>query len=115
MKKSFKWILYILLSIGVLLVVATFTINYLVKDQIENYIREDLPQNIAGSYNELSVGILNGSILLTDPIITIQNEEDSLKHTFIHGKELRISGLSYWRYFFKKEIHIGKIILEDLE
>lgn len=115
MKNSFKWILYILLSLGGLFVIGTIVINYLITDKIEHFIKEDLPKNISGSYNDLSVGIFNGTILLKDPKITVGTHTDSLNHTFINGKKLKISGLSYWRYFFQNEIHIGKIIIENPE
>ena len=115
MKKAFRWIFYILLSIGLVVTIGVIVANSLIKSKLERFIAEELPKNMEGSYKDLSIHLLNGSLLLTNPSLTVRNKEDSIKHTFINVKELRISGISYWRYLIKNEIHIGEITLENPE
>ena len=115
MRKAFKWIFYILLSIGLVVTIGIIVANSVIKSKLEKFIDEELPENMEGTYTDLSVHLLNGSVLLTNPSLKVRNIEDRINHTFINVKELRISGVSYWRYLVKNEIHIGKIVLENPE
>ena len=101
MKKAFRWIFYILLSIGLVVTIGVIVANSLIKSKLERFIAEELPKNMEGSYKDLSIHLLNGSLLLTNPSLTVRNKEDSIKHTFINVKELRISGISYWGYLIR--------------
>lgn len=112
MNKKSKILLYTLLSIGIIVIISGIAANSILKKKLENYINEDLPENIIHSYDELSVHTLDGAVMLTNPLIIIQNKEDGQKHTIVKAEKFTISGFSYWDYFFKKEIHIEKITLE---
>ena len=113
MRRSIKIILYSLAILGVIALVSSIVANNIIKKKLENFISHGLPANMITSYNELSIHILDGSASLKNPSLVIQNKDDSVKHTFINAENLKITDVSYWDYIFKKEIHIGNIILEN--
>ncbi len=113
MNKTLKTIVYSVIVLAVVILIGTLTANMLIKNKIEKFITEDLPENMVRSYDELSVHTLDGTLLLTNPLLIVQNREDSVKFTFAKAQKLEVTGLSYWDYIFKKEIHIGKITLDN--
>ncbi len=112
MNKPIKILIYTLLSLGIVAIIIVIAGNIVLKNKIEDFIKEDLPENMSSSYDEVSVNTLDGTILLTNPMLIIKNKEDSVEHTFVNADKLVVSGISYWDYIFKKEIHIGKITLD---
>ncbi len=113
MNKTFRIIIITLITLGIIILGATIAANIILKIKLENLINNDVSSNIITSYEEISVHSLNGSILIIKPSINISNKEDSVKHTFIEAESLKISGISYWDYIFKKQIHIGEIIVDS--
>lgn len=113
MSKTFRITLYSIIALGIVVLSATIVANIILKNKLENFILKELPNTMISSYDELSVHTLDGSVLIKNPKLIIQNKEDAEKHTFIDAEILIISDVSYWNYIFKKEIHIGKISLEN--
>ncbi len=95
------------------ILITTIAANFILKNKLENFINKDLSENMISSYATLSVHTLDGTVMFTKPLMVIQNKDDKVKHTFVNAEKLIISGFSYWDYFFKKEIHIDQIILEN--
>lgn len=115
MKKPFRTLSYILLSIGAVVITAIIAADFILQNKLESFIEKELPENMDGTYSALSLNILAGSVLLENPSLTIRNKEDSINHTFINAKKLRVSGVSYWGYLISNEIQIGKIHFESPE
>lgn len=113
MKRPLRLILYILVSLGIIVVIAGFVANSIIKSKIEKFIESDLPPHIQASYKAISVRILNGSASISEPNIIIGNKNDGVNHTFINGKEFAVSGFSFWEYFKKDEIKIDRIIIHN--
>ena len=113
MKKNYKTARISAIIVIALIIIASIGVNFYIKNKIEKLIKYDLPEHIAVSYEKLDVAILNGSVHLSNPKLTIKNKGDSQQHTFINLSDLKISNLSYWRYLFKNQINIGKISLEN--
>lgn len=112
MKKNLKKLSYILLSIGVVLVISVVAANFILKNKVEDFIENKLPENMEGAYSSLSLSVLGGSVMLENPSFSVGNREDNIKYTFINAEKLQISGISYWNYLVKDEIHIGEFFLE---
>ena len=115
MKKSIRRIIYVFLSLGIVVFIGVVVANSVLKNKIAKYIESELPENMVGSYNDLSARILSGTISLSNPSFIIQNKEDRIKHTFITAKQLEISGISFWKFLMGNELYIENILLERPE
>ncbi len=113
MDKRFKKSVFTLLALGVVFIIGTITINSLIKEKLEKFIQERLPENMVRSYDNINVESFGGSLVVTNASLIIKNKEDSVNHTFINVEKLKISNVSYWDYLFKDEIHIETISLEN--
>lgn len=113
MKKNFRRAIYIILAIGAVLIIATVSVNIYLKNKLETFIQERLPENMIRSYDKLSVESFGGSLTLTNASLIIKNKQDSLRHTFINVEKLTISDIHYWDYVVNNQIHIDGITLEN--
>lgn len=113
MNKKFKILIYSLLAIGVVLIVATISVNILLKNKLETFIQQRLPENMIRSYDDITVESFGGSLSIINASLIIKNKQDSIEHTFINVEKLSISDISYWRYLFKDEIYIETLTLEN--
>lgn len=113
MSKVLKYIAYSLISLGAMTLIGVVIANYSLENKLENILKNKLPSSIKASYKELSINSLSSSVSINNPEIIIQNKEDSLMHTAIVMDKIKISDISYWKYLFKNEIHVDKIILEN--
>lgn len=113
MKKYYRKIVYPILALGAIVLVATISINSVLKQKLELFIHNRLPENMLRSYDAIHVQTFDGSIVLDNASLSIKNRQDSNKHTFINVEKLKISDISYWDYFVNNEIHIESIVLEN--
>lgn len=113
MNKHLRRIIYSILAVGAVFIIATISINILLKNKLETFIKERLPENMVRSYDEITVESFGGSLSISNASLIIKNKEDSIEHTFINVEKLSISNISYWDYLFKDEIHIETISLEN--
>lgn len=113
MNKHLKKIIYIILAVGAVFIIATISVNIILKNKLETFIKERLPENMVRSYDDITVESFGGSLSITNASLIIKNKEDSIEHTFINVEKLNISNISYWDYLFKDQIHIETISLEN--
>ncbi|AFL80300.1 protein of unknown function (DUF748) [Aequorivita sublithincola DSM 14238] len=113
MNKHFKKVVFIILAIGALFIIATVSINSILKNKLEKFIQERLPENIASAYDDITVETFGGSLTVSNASVVISNTQDKVKHTFINVEKLKISDISYWNYLVNDEIHIENISLEN--
>jgi hypothetical protein len=113
MGKRFRKLVFIILAIGAVFIIGAISINSILKNKLEKFIQERLPENMARSYDDITVGSFGGSLVVTNASLIIKNSEDSVKHTFINVEKLKISDISYWDYLFNDEIHVEAISLEN--
>lgn len=113
MSKHFRKIVYSLLTIGALFIITTISINGILKSKLEKFIQERLPENMARSYDDITIESFGGSLVVTNASLIIKNKEDGINHTYINAEKLKISNISYWGYLFKDEIHVQTISLEN--
>lgn len=113
MNKRFRKIVFILLALGAVFIIGAISINSILKNKLENFIQERLPENMVRSYDDITVESFGGSLIVTNASLIIKNKEDSVKHTFINVEKLKISDISYWDYMFNNEIHVEAISLEN--
>lgn len=95
MSRLFRILIYIILSFGAVFIIATVSINYILKNKLENFIETRLPEDIVQSYDDLNVQSLAGSIVISNVMVIIKNKSDSLKHTSIRAEKLNISEIHY--------------------
>ncbi len=113
MSKYFKKIAFVILAIGAVLIIGSLAINSILKNKLENFIQERLPENMVRAYDDITVESLDGSMVVSNASLIIKNSEDGVKHTFINVQKLKISNISYWDYLFNDEIHVSTISLEN--
>lgn len=113
MNKILRKIAYMLLTFGALFIIATISINSILKNKLEKFIQERLPENLVRSYDDITIESFGGSLLVTNASLTIKNKEDGINHTFINVEKLKISDISYWDYLLSDEIHVEAISLEN--
>lgn len=113
MKRSVKIFLYSLIALGITILILSLAANSIIKNKVENLIKDELPAHMISSYDEISIRTLEGSVYIKSPSLTLKNKTDSVTHTFLKAGNLRIEGVGYWDYLFKKKIHINKIVLEN--
>lgn len=113
MNRTLKRFLYSIIAIGAVFIIAIISINIILKNKVENFIEQRLPDNMIPTYDDLSVETLSGSLLISNASLIIKNKQDSLKHTFINVEKLSISSISYWEYLVNNEIHIESLILDN--
>ena len=113
MKTSFRRILYIVLALLIVAAISTIAAEFFIKHKIEELVAEQLPENMAGNYDDITVNLWTGSIFLENPSLIIKNEKNNINHTFINLESVKVSDLSFWKYLTKNELHIGKIVLKS--
>ena len=113
MNKHLKRIIYGILALGVVFIIASISVNIILKNKLESFIKERLPENMIRTYDDITVESLGGSLSISNASLIIKNKENSVEHTFINVEKLIISNISYWDYLFKDEIHIESISLEN--
>ncbi len=113
MNKGFRNLVFTILAIGAVFIIGAITINSILKNKLEKFIQERLPENMSRSYDEITVASFDGSLVVTNASLIIKNSEDNAEHTFINVEKLKISDISYWDYLVNNEIHIDNISLEN--
>ncbi len=113
MNKHFRKIIFIVLALGAIFIIATISVNIFLKNKLETFIKERLPENMVRAYDDITVESFSGSLSITNASLIIKNKIDSIEHTFINVEKLKISHISYWDYLLKDEINIGTISLEN--
>lgn len=110
MGKRTRIILYSFFGFVILVVLVILIAgNSIVKNKLENYIQHDLPENIMGSYDDISVKIFAGSVSIDKPVVILKNKDDGQEHTFIKADKISVSDISYRKLLFSNKIVIGKI------
>lgn len=113
MNRNLKKISFIILAIGALFIIGTVAANYIIKNKLEKFIQERLPDNMIRDYDDITVETFSGSLSVSNASLIIKNKEDSVEHTFLNVEKLKISNISYWDYLFSDEIHVNSISLEN--
>lgn len=113
MNKHLRTIIYSILAIVAVFIIATISVNILLKNKLESFIQERLPENMVRSYDDITVESLGGSLSITNASLIIKNKKDSVEHTFINVEKLKISDISYWDYLFNDEIRIETVSLRN--
>lgn len=113
MNKHFRKIVFTILAVGAVFIIGSISINIILKNKLERFIQERLPENMVRTYDNIIVESFDGSLIVTNASLIIKNKEDGIEHTFINVEKLKISDISYWDYLFNNEIHIETISLEN--
>lgn len=115
MKETFKILLYSAIAIVALLLITSLSANIIIKSKIEKLLSKDIPENVNHSYEDISVRSLCGSLIITKPSFVFKNKENKIAHTFLKAEKFKVSGISYWKLLFSKEVSIENISLINPE
>ena len=113
MNKTLKYTIYVILTFGAIVIASNIYLNHFLKNKLQNFIEERLPENMIRAYESITVETISGSLSITNASLIIHNKKDSVQHTFINVEKLNISDISYWDYLFNDEIHVESISLEN--
>lgn len=113
MKKGVKKLILTVLLLGAILIIATVSVNILLKNKLEDFIANRLPENMIRAHEGITVETFGGSLTVTNASLIIKNKRDKKEHTFVNVEKLKISDISYWDYLVNNEIHIETITLEN--
>ncbi len=109
MKKLF----IILCILAVCIIIGVFSLNYYLKNKINDFIKEEIPSSVKVEYDALEINSWSGTAHLSNVSVVLQSPNDSLPSTHLTSENLRIQDLSYWDYLVNKKIHINKIEITD--
>ncbi|GEQ85447.1 hypothetical protein ULMS_09550 [Patiriisocius marinistellae] len=110
MKKTLRWIIYIILTSIVIYVITLITVNSIIKGKVENFLATRLPENIKQSYEKMNLNTFEGTITLNNITVSISDKKTKEKHTLVSLDAFIIEDVSYWQYLFNK-----KIVIEDIK
>lgn len=115
MRKKRRIIFYSVFGILVLgIFILLISANRIVKNKLQYILQNDLPENVEGSYKDITVSTFTGSLSINDPVFTLKNKDSDEEHTFLEAKEIRVSNVNYRKLLFHDELEIGKISVDGL-
>ncbi len=113
MNKTVRNTLLIVLAIALLCFGGLLGINYFLKQKVETFVNNNLPEHYNITYSDLSVHLLTGTITYSGLQLKIKNQDNDDMHTSVHMDSLIIEDISYQRYLFSNEILIEDIKLKS--
>jgi hypothetical protein len=114
--KKYKRILLIVIGIIIIiLIIISLYANSILKNKIEAFLQNNIPDHIENSYESISVNVIGGTVSVIKPSILIKIKDSTIVHTQVDMESFVVEGLSYWDYLFNDEIHIDKLLFEDLK
>lgn len=115
MNKTLKIILFITAGILILTGLIGLSGHFYLKPRLEDYLKNKLPDNMSLSYDTMDIRVFSGYISLENPDLRVTNKADRSPHTLLKSKSISVTGFSYAKYLFKKEIHLSGLRLERPE
>jgi len=112
MSRPLRIFLVVLFSLGAIFIGAIIYTNYFIKDKIENFVTNRLPENIEQTHENLVLDVFEGTITFTNAEVSISNKTNRKVHTTVTVEKLIIEDVSYWDYLFNEQIHIEDIKLK---
>ena len=109
MTKKTRYFLILLFSTLILVIGSIVAINYFLKNKVEQFLKNRLPNHIVQSYDNLQLNITEGTLTLTSPTVFIKNKNDNQTHTEISAEKLIIEDISYWNYLINHKIQVDEI------
>ncbi|WP_246125991.1 hypothetical protein [Bizionia myxarmorum] len=82
------------------------------KNKIENYLKNDLPDTIQLTYSDLNLNIFSGSLSLNQVEVSRIGETTNDILATAKLEQLQVSDVSYWSYLVNNTIHVSNIQLE---
>ncbi len=96
--------------LGIVTIVIIF-LQLTAKKEVEEFLRNKIPQHIQLDYKKISANILTGSILIEELNIAVANRRDTIVHTRVKADFLEIEGLDHWHFLFNKTLDINSLII----
>lgn len=115
MSKKARIILGSIVSLLILIVIASFVANPIIENKIKKAIAQEIPEEFQINEYEVSVNSLSGSATIEKLQATVKDTIAVFKDSKISLKEASIDGLSYWKYLLSSKIAVDDITLYDLE
>ncbi|MBC7525734.1 MAG: hypothetical protein H7239_15015 [Flavobacterium sp.] len=100
--------IYILTALLGLLLVLFFVANFIIKNKIESYLKNDLPPNISLSYKTVSISLLAGNASIEQVNLLLKDKGINLKFSNLDFKNFHLIKL-----LFSDTIHIEDCNLKN--
>jgi len=114
MGKKARIILGSIVSLLILIVVASFIANPIIENKIKKTIAQEIPEEFQINDYQVSVNTFGGSVSIDNLEATVKDTIGVFKDSRISLKKASINGLSYWRYLLFNKIAVNDITLYDL-
>ncbi len=104
----------LLIGLGIILVLIAAVIlglNAYFKDKIITFLDNAPSENVELSYGDIKVNTWQGTIKMSDVLVKLKKSSDTTFNTLVKSDQISLKDLSYWDYFFHKQIHIAKIAI----
>lgn len=106
-KKLIVWLLGSLFVFVGLYFVAEWQMN----KAISEFLERKLPSHIQYSYDRLEISLIHGDLDFKNLLVNSVGRQTSSCEILLRSENIGISGLSYWKFFLKDEIHAKEIHL----
>lgn len=115
MSKKVRIILGSIFGLLILIVIASFVANPIIKNKIKETIAREIPEEFQINEYDISVDTFSGSATIENLEATVKDTISVFKDSKISLKKASINRLSYWKYLLSNKIAVNDITLYDLE
>ncbi|MDX1463121.1 MAG: hypothetical protein R3359_08695 [Marinirhabdus sp.] len=109
MSKTLRITLITIGSIIGIFLIALVVGNLIVKNKIEKFVTDGLPDHISAHYADLDLHLITGTITFSNIAVSLQNMAEKSVHTQVETKKLVVEDFKYWDYLFNDQIHLETI------
>lgn len=111
-----KGLKIVLISLGVILlfgIIGAIVAQKLLTSKIENFLSNDLPENLKLKYEHLDFSLINGNLTIDNLKLTNFGKHTDTINITVQTKKVVIDGISYWGYLVNDEINLKKISIDQ--
>ena len=92
----------------VVLGAAALYLNSYLKNQLQEVIKNDLPESLTLDYQELNIDSWGGNASMMNATVRLK-ANDSMPRSEVKNASVKLQGLDHWDYFKNKNIHFKRI------
>ena len=106
-----RFIVFIILVLGMVLLLAQWRAKYV----IEDFLERKIPSHLVLNYSDVAVDLLIGNVLINEVSLEIKNRDSISTHTFLELDKIQLKGLSYVSMFFNNTMALDAVVLTKPE
>lgn len=113
MGKGLKIILISLGGILLLAIIGGIVAQKVLTSKIENFLSNDLPENLQLDYEQLDFSLINGNLIIDNVKLSNYGKHTDTVNLKVQMKQVIIDGVSYWDYLVHDQINLDKISIDQ--